>query len=65
MSQQRTKRHLSIQESADYWDVSSMTIRRRIADGSLPALRVGHRIRIRVEDLENLARPIPAVRRSA
>lgn len=59
MANQRLRRYFSIQESADYWGVSHMTIRRRIADGTLPACRIGASIRIKVDDLDAAARPIP------
>lgn len=52
---------VSIAEAAAIEGVSRDTIRRRIADGSLPAHRVGPRlIRIYTADLERLRRPIPA-----
>jgi excisionase family DNA binding protein len=60
MTDQRHRRYFSIQESAAYWGVSSMTIRRRIADGSLPAARIGSTIRIKADDLEAAGRRIPA-----
>jgi excisionase family DNA binding protein len=48
-------------EGASYAGVSSRTIRRRIADGSLPAHRFGPRlIKIDLNDLDQLFRPIPA-----
>lgn len=41
-------------------DVSPKTIRRRVADGSLPAYRVGPRlVRVSQADVLALARPIP------
>jgi excisionase family DNA binding protein len=55
------KRLASIAKGAAYADVSARTIRRRIADGSLRAYRVGPRlIKIDLSDLDRLARPIPA-----
>ncbi|RHW23441.1 DNA-binding protein [Nocardioides immobilis] len=45
--------------------VSVKTLRRRIADGTIPGYRCGRRvIRIRVEDIERALPPIPSVRRS-
>jgi excisionase family DNA binding protein len=47
--------------AADYLGVSSRTIRRRIADGSLPAHRFGPRLlRIDLNDVDKLFRPVPA-----
>lgn len=58
-----TRRLLTIEEAAAYTSLSTRTIRRRIADGALPAFRVGPRsIRVRREHLEQLLRPIPNAR---
>lgn len=60
------REYLSINEyvgmggAARRYDVSERTIRRLIAEGDLPAYRVGRQIRIRVADLDALATPIPA-----
>ncbi|MGW4333832.1 excisionase family DNA-binding protein [Rhodococcus koreensis] len=52
---------LTVQQAADELGVSVITIRRRIADGSLPAHRLGPRlIRIRRADLDRFAMPIGA-----
>lgn len=52
--------HLSISQAADHAGVSRYTIRRRMADGTLPAVRVGPRIiRIKPRDLDRLSKPIP------
>jgi excisionase family DNA binding protein len=49
----------SIAGAAELLGVSEQTIRRRIADGTLPAERIGPRlIRIRIADLDALGRPI-------
>ncbi len=49
----------TIAGAAEILGVSIDTIRRRIADGTLPAERIGPRlIRIRVADLDALGRPI-------
>lgn len=55
------RRLVSIQQAAAECSVSSKTIRRRIADGSLTAYRLGPRV-IRVDhaELTALLRPIPA-----
>lgn len=57
---QRAAEWLSLQQAAALYGVSVDTLRRRIAEGRLPASRFGVRlIRVRVEDLERLYRPIP------
>jgi len=57
------RKTLTVRETADVTGFSVRTIRSRIADGTLPAYRVGPRaIRIRVEDLDALMRRIPAAR---
>jgi excisionase family DNA binding protein len=51
---------LSLQQAAAMYGVSVDTLRRRIASGKLRASRFGVRlIRVRVEDLDRLFRPIP------
>lgn len=53
--------NLTIRSAAEKFGVSERTIRRRIASGELPAYRLGPRsIRLRAEDVEALAKPIPA-----
>ena len=52
---------LSVTQAAAREGVSPDTIRRRIADGTIPAHRVGPKlIRIYAADLDRLRRPIPA-----
>lgn len=52
---------ISIQDAADLLGVSTDTVRRRIADGSLAAYRIGPRLlRVDRSQVEALARPIPA-----
>lgn len=55
---------MSPREAAIYASVSTDTIRRRIADGSLPASRVGkgRLIRIARADLDAMLRPIPSAK---
>ena len=51
---------VSLQQAAGLHGVSVDTLRRRIREGRLPAYRFGDRlIKVRIEDLENLFRPIP------
>jgi excisionase family DNA binding protein len=61
-----TQRQLvSLAEAAAYAKLSVRTVRRYIASGRLTGYRVGPRlIRVDLEELESLARPIPAARRS-
>jgi excisionase family DNA binding protein len=60
MAQAIEKRHLTLREAADWYGVSERTLRRRIAEGKLPAFRVGPRsIRVTAEDVAALAQPIP------
>ena len=50
----------SLPDAASYAGVCTRTIRRRIADGSLPASRFGRRLlRVDVADLDKLFRPLP------
>lgn len=55
--------YLTIAEAAARYHVSSAYIRRRIIDGSLPAVRSGRRIiRISAAELERLFRPVQTAR---
>ena len=57
-----TAARLSLQEAADELGVSTRTVRRYIASGQLPAVRVGARLlRVRRDHVEALARPVPTV----
>lgn len=51
--------YVSLTEAAAYTDLSTKTLRRRIADGTLPAFRAGRLIKIRRDDLDVLFRQIP------
>ncbi len=58
--------YVTVLGAADRIGVSTKTIRRKIADGSLPAYRLGTSIiRLRLDDVEGLLRPIPTVGRCA
>lgn len=48
----------TIQETAAMLKVSPMTIRRYIASGKLPVVRVGRRVRIRPEAIEQFVEPV-------
>ncbi len=51
---------ISIADAAVRLGVSPKTVRRRIADGSLPAYRVGpHLVRLDPAEVDALLRPIP------
>lgn len=61
MSQVVSRKNLSLKEAAEWCGISERTLRRRIAEGNLPAYRLGPRyIRVRSEDIEALLRPIPS-----
>lgn len=54
---------MSIKDTAAMCGKSTKTIRRLIADGSLPAYRLGSKsILIKRSDLDALIRPIPTAR---
>lgn len=52
---------ITLNQAAEYLNVVPKSVRRYIADGQLPAYRLAGRqtIRIKVEDLDALLRPIP------
>jgi len=53
-------RYITLEEAAEYYRMSERTRRRRIAEGKLPAWRVGPRaIRVMAADVEALAERIP------
>lgn len=55
--------YLSLEQAAEVMSLSVKTIRRRIADGTIPAYQCGRRpIRIRLKDLEAALRRIPSAR---
>jgi excisionase family DNA binding protein len=47
---------------AEMYAISVRTLRRHVATGALKAYRVGRLVRVRLTDLDRLARPIPAGR---
>lgn len=55
------RRWVTLNEAAEYLNVVPHTVRRYIAAGQLPAYRLAGRqtIRIKVEDLDAMMRPIP------
>lgn len=57
------RKFLKLPEAAEAYGVCTKTLRRRIADGSLPASRMGARIIVvAVDDLDALLRPIPSAK---
>lgn len=50
----------SLNHAAEAYGVSTKTLRRRIADGRLPACRSGKLIRVAEDDLKKMFAPIPA-----
>ena len=57
-------RLMGIAEAAKYANVHPSTLRRRIADGQLPAYRVGPKLlKVDLDDVEALIRPVPVTRR--
>lgn len=51
---------VSLREAAKIYAVSTYTLRRRIASGDLPAVKLGYKlIRVRVSDLDRLFPAIP------
>lgn len=56
---QRTRAYVGIPEAATYLDVATKTVRRMIAEGRLPAYRLGNRvIKVRIDDLDAALKPI-------
>lgn len=47
-------KYWTIEQAADYTQLSTRTIRRRIADGSLTAYRHGRTIRLKPQDIDTL-----------
>ena len=53
--------YLSLSEAAEVMSLSVKTVRRRIADGTIPAYTCGHgTLRIRLDDLENALQRVSA-----
>ncbi len=62
-SQRPTRQLVSTVDAAEYLGCTPRTVRRRIADGSLTAYRMGPRlVRVDLTELDNLLRPIPNAR---
>ena len=55
--------YISLREAARIYAVSTYTLRRRIASGDLPAVKLGYKIiRVRLSDLDPLFPAIPTNR---
>jgi excisionase family DNA binding protein len=55
--------YVSLREAARIYAISTYTLRRRIASGDLPAVKLGYKIiRVRIADLDNLFPTIPTTR---
>jgi len=54
---------LTVQETAQRLKVAPITIRRYIASGRLPAVRIGRQVRVRKEAIEGFIEPIENDRR--
>ena len=59
------RRYFDIQDAAAYLDLHPKTVRKLIATGQLPAKRIGKSIRIKVDDLDAVGKPIPSARSAA
>jgi excisionase family DNA binding protein len=56
--------YISLQDAAALYAVSVDLLRERIRTGELPAVHAGRRlIRVRIDDLKRMFRPLPAARR--
>ncbi|WP_337678393.1 excisionase family DNA-binding protein [Ornithinimicrobium kibberense] len=56
-----SRRYETLAAAADRTGISVKTLRRRIADGSLPAYRTGRRIiRVSPEEVDGLLKPVPS-----
>lgn len=52
------ERVIDLQRAAEYLDVSIPFLRKRIIDGSLPAVKVGKGLRVSKADLDALKVPV-------
>ena len=56
-----TEQWLDLHGAAEVLGISTRTVRRRIADGSLPAYKAGHFIRISRTDIDEMIRSTPVL----
>lgn len=52
--------YLTLSEAGDTLGVSTDTIRRRIADGTIAGYRIARRVKVRQDDLDKLVTRIPS-----
>ncbi|MFY0406913.1 helix-turn-helix transcriptional regulator [Solicola sp. PLA-1-18] len=63
LTAESSRRFGSLSEAAQEVGVSKDTIRRRVADGTLQAFRIGPRlIRVDLDEVRALLRPIPSAK---
>jgi len=53
------RRYLGLDEIAETFGISTRTVRRRIADGTIPAYRVGRLLKVDTADVEKLLHRVP------
>ena len=64
MADRTRTQYLTLAEAAESMSVSVKTLRRRIADRTIPAYRCGRRvIRVRLDDLDRVFQRVPAAQR--
>lgn len=52
--------YVSLTDAADYLSVSVKTVRRMIADGTIPGYRLGAKsLRVKLDDLDTAGRRVP------
>lgn len=58
MTSTLTRKYATLGEAAEHLLLSTRTVRRMIADGDLKAVRIGGSIRIPLDALDEVGRPI-------
>lgn len=64
MPNNQSRRLATLPAAAEYAACSVKTIRRRVADGTIPAYKLGRLLRVDLNDLDHALRPIPTARQS-
>ena len=54
-------RWASLAVAAEYVEVTPQTIRRWVAQGLIPAHRIGNTLRVDLNDIDRVAQPVPTV----
>lgn len=58
------QRYVTLKAGAEYLSITEQTIRRYIANGTIPGYRIGKRsLRVDRHDLDALLTPVPSARR--